>query len=283
VRRLIVTATGPQALIQDLGRPGSAHLGVPPSGALDAPSLTLANRLVGNAENAACLELLMGGFEARAETSCTIAVTGPAVEVSKNARLVDSHRPIHLGPGDTIKIGAPQRGLRCYLAVSGGIQAEKELGSRSTDLLSGIGPAPVEEGDVLELGTPGVPTAEDVIPPVQIPDELVVPIFLGPRDDWFPDPRKQLTEGRWTISDRSNRVGARLDGTALERQEEGELASEGMITGAVQVPPNGLPVVFLNDHPTTGGYPVIGVVPGSHLPHIAQARPGVRVRFRPVD
>lgn len=281
MRQLTVLATGPQALVQDLGRPGNAHLGVPPSGALDTPSLTLANRLVGNPENAAGLELLLGGFQARAHESCTIAVTGPAVEVHVNDRLVDSHSPVHLRANDILAIGTPQTGLRSYLAVSGGIDVPAELGSRSTDLLSGIGPAQLQTNDVLPLGTPGVPVGEDVVPPVQVPQELIIPITLGPRDDWFDDPAKQLNEGRWTVSDRSNRVGARLDGTKLDRGG-GELPSEGMITGAVQVPPNGLPVIFLNDHPTTGGYPVIGVVPGGYLAHIAQARPGTKMRFRPL-
>ncbi|GLZ31453.1 allophanate hydrolase [Lentzea sp. NBRC 105346] len=276
-------ATGPQALVQDLGRPGHAHLGVPPSGALDAPSLTLANRLVGNPEDAAGLELLLGGFTARAHGSCTIAVTGPSAEIRKNGRLVDSHAPIHLAEDDVVQVGTPRTGLRCYLAASGGIDVDKQLGSRSTDVLSGIGPAPLKVDDVLPLGTPGVPTGEDVVPPVNAPQELAIPIVLGPRDDWFEQPAEQLRRGRWTMSDRSNRVGARLDGTALQRKQNGELPSEGLVTGAVQIPPNGLPVIFLNDHPTTGGYPVIGVVPAGYLPHIGQARPGVKVRFQPVE
>lgn len=283
MRALTVLATGPQALVQDLGRPGNAHLGVPPSGALDAPSLKLANRLVGNAEDAAGLELLLGGFKARAHVSCTVAVTGPAVEVRVNDRLVDSHGPVHLDQDDVLTIGTPKTGLRCYLAVSGGVVLPAELGSRSTDLLSGIGPEQLRTNDVLPLGTPGIPVGEDVVPPTRVPEDLLLPIVLGPRDDWFEDPKTQLTQGSWTVSDRSNRVGTRLDGTALTRKNEGELPSEGLVTGAVQVPPNGLPVVFLNDHPTTGGYPVIGVVPVTALPQMAQARPGTRVRFRPLD
>ncbi|MFD5831529.1 biotin-dependent carboxyltransferase family protein [Lentzea sp. NPDC060358] len=281
-RTVTILTTGPQALIQDLGRPGNAHLGVPPSGAVDPRSLTLANRLVGNDETAAGLELLLGGLTLTAGTSCTIAVTGPPTEVRVDGRLADSHHPVHLEPGQTLAIGTPATGLRTYLALSGGIDVEEELGSRSTDLLSGIGPDPLRDNDVLRLGTPGTPRGADVVPPHHAPETLVVPILLGPRDDWFEDAETQLRQGSWTVSDRSNRVGTRLHGTKLNRRD-GEIPSEGMVTGAVQVPPDGQPVVFLNDHPTTGGYPVIGVVDRDHLRFLGQARPGTRIGFRPAD
>ncbi|WP_112262781.1 5-oxoprolinase subunit C family protein [Lentzea terrae] len=281
-RSVTILHTGPQALIEDLGRPGNAHLGVPPSGAVDPYSLKLANRLVGNAETAAGLELLLGGLKIRANGSCTVAVTGPATEVRVNGRLADSHQPVHLEAEAVLEIGAPQTGLRNYLAISGGIDVPEELGSRSTDLLSGIGPDPLQDNDVLPLGTPNVPAGADVVPPHQVPQTLVIPILLGPRDDWFDDAETQLQQGSWTVSERSNRVGARLNGTKLNRRD-GEIPSEGVITGAVQVPPDGQPVVFLNDHPTTGGYPVIGVVDRDHLRFLGQARPGTSVRFRPID
>lgn len=281
-RSVTILQTGLQALIEDLGRPGNAHLGVPPSGAIDPDSLKLANRLVGNAETAAGLELLLGGLKVRANVSCTVAVTGPATELRVNGKLADSHQPVYLHPEAVLEIGAPQTGLRCYLAISGGIDTPLELGSRSTDLLSGIGPDPLRDNDVLPLGTPNVPVGADVVLPHQALQTLVIPILLGPRDDWFDDAETQLQQGSWTVSDRSNRVGARLCGTKLNRRD-GEIPSEGMITGAVQVPPDGQPVVFLNDHPTTGGYPVIGVVDRDHLRFLGQARPGTSVRFRPIS
>ncbi|MEV6712305.1 biotin-dependent carboxyltransferase family protein [Lentzea sp. NPDC051208] len=281
-RTVTIIRTGPQALVEDLGRPGNAHLGVPPSGALDQESLKLANRLVGNPEGAAGLELLLGGLALKAHASCTVAVTGPATEVRVDGRLADSHHPIHLKQDEVLEIGTPQTGLRNYLALSGGIEVDEELGSRSTDLLSGIGPDPLRDNDVLHLGTPNLPEGADVVPPHNALQTLVIPIRLGPRDDWFDDAETQLRQGSWTVSDRSNRVGARLNGTTLNRHD-GEIPSEGMITGAVQVPPDGQPVIFLNDHPTTGGYPVIGVVDNDHLRFLGQARPGTEVRFRPVD
>ncbi|WP_410647597.1 biotin-dependent carboxyltransferase family protein [Amycolatopsis sp. cmx-4-54] len=281
MRSLEVVATGPLALVQDLGRPGFAHLGVPPSGALDVPALKLANRLVGNDEAAAGVECLFGGLRLRATTSCTIAVTGPAVTVELDGRPVGSHTPVWLTAGQVLAIGAPATGLRCYLAVSGGITVEEELGSRSRDVLSEIGPAPLKAGDVLPLGTPSVSGGADVVPPTVAPAELVVLIDPGPRAQWFENPASGLAK-TWTVTAESNRVGLRLDGPALTRAAdyaERELPSEGLLTGAVQVPPNGLPVVFLADHPTTGGYPVAAVVRQASLPALAQVRPGTLLRF----
>ncbi|MEU3767027.1 biotin-dependent carboxyltransferase family protein [Amycolatopsis keratiniphila] len=281
MRALEVVETGPLALIQDLGRPGYAHLGVPPSGALDVPALKLANRLVGNAEDAAGVESLFGGLRLRATTSCTVAVTGPYVAVEVDGRPVGSHAPVWLAAGQVVAIGAPATGLRCYLAVSGGITVDAELGSRSRDVLSEIGPAPLKKGDVLPLGTPRVSGGADVVLPTTAPAELIVRVDPGPRAHWFEDPAAGLAK-TWTVTAESNRVGLRLDGPALTRADEyaeRELPSEGLLTGAVQVPPNGLPVVFLADHPTTGGYPVAAVVRQASLPALAQARPGTLLRF----
>jgi biotin-dependent carboxylase-like uncharacterized protein len=284
-RSVTVLETGPQALVQDLGRPGNAHLGVPPSGALDPPALRLANRLVGNPEGAAGIETLLGGLRLRAECSCTVAVTGPGVGVTAAGRDVGSHVPVHLGAGGELTIGPPELGLRCYVGISGGIEVPPQLGSRATDVLSGIGPDPLRAGDVLPLGDPvGLPIGADELAPEQPPDRLVVPVLLGPRDDWFDDPGGQLAGAEWTVSPQSNRVGVRLTGATLRRAArytDRELASEGVVTGAVQVPAGGRPVIFLADHPTTGGYPVIGVVRPEALPALGQARPGTRIRFRP--
>ncbi|MGV9361531.1 5-oxoprolinase subunit C family protein [Amycolatopsis sp. NPDC003731] len=280
MRSLEVLDPGRYALVEDLGRPGYAHLGVAPSGALDQVSLRLANRLVGNAEDAAGIEALFGGLSVRFTAAVTAAVTGPAVDVRIDGRPAGSHAPLAIRAGQTLTLGTPSAGLRCYLAVSGGVAVEPVLGSRSRDVLSGIGPSPLSRGDVLPLGTPGIPAGADVVVPVRAPGELVVPVTLGPRDDWFADPAGGLSAG-WTVTAESNRVGLRLDGTPLRRAVDGELPSEGVVTGAIQVPPSGLPVVFLADHPTTGGYPVAAVVKTAALSALAQARPGTRIRFRP--
>ena len=281
MRALEVLATGPLALVQDLGRPGYAHLGVPPSGALDVGALRLANRLAGNPEDAAGIETLLGGLSVRATASCTVAVTGPVVAVTVDGRDAGSHAAVALRAGQTLTIGTPARGLRCYLAVSGGIDGPAELGSRSRDVLSGIGPEPLATGAKVPLGpVTGVPAGADVVVAPPSPDRLVVPVGLGPRDDWLADAAGGLGVW-WTVTAESNRVGLRLDGPPLRRARTGELPSEGVLTGAVQVPPNGLPVVFLADHPTTGGYPVVAVVRRGSLDALAQARPGTQVRLHP--
>ncbi|HJP77418.1 MAG TPA: biotin-dependent carboxyltransferase family protein [Pseudonocardiaceae bacterium] len=286
MRTVAILATGPQVLVQDLGRPGFAHLGVPPSGALDGPALRLANRLVGNEESLAGLEILLGGLRLRAESSCVVAVTGPSTSITVDGRQRDTHAPIHLSTGDELTLAQPVDGLRNYLTVNGGIAVEAELGSRSTDVLSGIGPDAVQAGDVLPVGEPqGPPTGADQLAAAATPAELTLPVLLGPREDWFDDPAAQLRDGSWRVSPESNRIGLRLTGPALRRAEEyagRELPSEPVITGAVQVPANGRPVVFLADHPTTGGYPVLGVVPAADLAALAQVRPGTVVLLRPV-
>ena len=284
-RQVEVLDPGTSALIEDMGRPGYAHLGVAPSGAVDAPALRLANRLAGNAETDAGIEAMLGGLSLLARCSCTVAVTGPPVPVWVDERAAGSHTPLHLAPGQILRLGVPETGLRCYVAVSGGLAAAVELGSRSTDVLSGIGPAQLRPGDLLPLGDArGVPTGADEVLAQVRTAELAVPVFLGPRDEWFTDPARELDQV-WTVSTDSNRVGIRLDGPRLHRADAcagAELPSEAILTGAIQVPPDGAPVVFLADHPTTGGYPVIATVHPDALPELAQARPGTALRVRPV-
>jgi biotin-dependent carboxylase-like uncharacterized protein len=286
-----VLTAGRLTVVTDLGRPGHAHLGVPHSGALDPGALRLANRLVGNPEGHAGLEVLLGGLELRAETGVTVAVTGPPVPVWRRGphgarRAVGSHRAVHLLAGERLELGVPDAGLRSYLACAGGLDVRVELGSRSTDLLSGLGPPKVADGDRLVLGAAAdaVPADGGPVPVSVPPDRVVVPVLLGPRDDWFADPAGALRDAVWTVGAASNRIGLRLGGPALVRVPErdgAELPSEPMFPGVVQVPPSGQPVVFLADAPTTGGYPVVGVVPVAALGVLAQARPGSQVQLLP--
>ncbi|HEY2097566.1 MAG TPA: biotin-dependent carboxyltransferase family protein [Pseudonocardia sp.] len=285
-----VLRAGRLTVVTDLGRPGHAHLGVPHSGALDPGALRLANRLVGNPEGHAGLEVLLGGVELCAEAGVTVAVTGPPVPVWRVGpagarRAVGSHLAVHLRAGERLVLGVPDAGLRSYLACAGGLDTAVELGSRSTDLLSGLGPPKVTDGDRLVLGAAGAVPADAAPVPVSVPPERVsVPVLLGPRDDWFADPAAALRDTVWTVGSASNRIGLRLGGQALVRVPErdgAELPSEPMCPGAVQVPPSGQPVVFLADAPTTGGYPVVGVVPEAALGLLAQARPGSQVQLLP--
>lgn len=275
---LHVLATGPLTLVQDRGRSGLAHLGVPRAGALDLPAAALANRLVGNDADAAVLEVVLGGLELRAEVACWVAVTGaPApLEVAGVAR--GHGRAERLPAGATLRLGRPRTGVRTYLAVAGGIAVDPVLGSRSTDTLAWLGPPAVRPGVRLPLGRPhAVPRPLDM-PPAHRPGPLRV--TPGPRADWFAsDALDVLCGSTYVVEADSNRVGLRLDGPAPARVRAGELPSEGMVLGAVQVPPSGRPVVFLADHPPTGGYPVLAVVHPDDLWRCAQLRPGERVRF----
>ncbi|MER7670823.1 biotin-dependent carboxyltransferase family protein [Kitasatospora sp. NPDC096128] len=279
-----ITRSGLLTTVQDLGRPGHAHLGVPRSGALDQPAHRLANRLVGNPATAATLETTVLGCAVRVDRAVTVAVAGAPCAVRVDGRPAAWAAPVRLPAGALVEVGPATRGVRSYLAFAGGIAAAPVLGSRSTDLLSGLGPAPVAPGDVLPLGEPaGPPAGVDVVPTPAPPDPLLLPVLPGPRDDWFTARSLTVLAGSgYRVSPTSNRIGLRLDGPPLERAREGELPSEGMVLGAVQVPPDGRPVVFLADHPTTGGYPVIGVVPAAALAAAAQAAPGTPVRFTPM-
>jgi biotin-dependent carboxylase-like uncharacterized protein len=276
-----IVATGPLATVQDLGRAGWAHLAVSPSGAADLGSLRLANRLVGNPDRAAGIEATLGGLAVRAHGPTVVAVTGAPVVVARNGTSVGMGCAIHLRAGDELALGVPGTGLRCYLAVRGGVDVAPQLGSRSTDVLGRLGPPPLAVGQRLALGPdPGRLPAPDQVPLRQPVDPAVLRVRLGPRDDWFSErARATLAGATWRVRSESDRVGVRLDGPALERRRPGELASEGLVSGAVQVPPDGRPLLFLADHPTTGGYPVIAVVLSPDRDGVGQLRPGQAVRF----
>ncbi|MET7641256.1 biotin-dependent carboxyltransferase family protein [Streptomyces sp. NPDC005438] len=288
--RLEVLRPGALTTVQDLGRRGWAHLGVPRSGALDQPALVVANRLVGNPPGAAGLESTLSGCLLRARGALTVAVTGAAGPVRVDGRPAPWGAPVRVPDGAEVEWGTARAGVRGYLAVAGGLAVAEELGSRSTDLLSGLGPEPLRAGDTLPVGTApvgrtGSAGAADWSggAPLPLPEGAVtLRLRLGPRHDWFtPEALRTLGSADYRVSSASNRIGLRTEGPALERCREGELPSEGMVWGAVQVPPDGRPIVFLADHPTTGGYPVVGVVVGADLPLAAQAAPGVTVRFAP--
>jgi KipI family sensor histidine kinase inhibitor len=300
---LDVVNPGMLTLLQDLGRPGVASMGVSGSGALDAVSLREANRLVGNAVGRACLEMTFGGLRIRARGAQVVAVTGaPALVTITRASGVKfpaAHGgAFALDPGDEVEVGPPTSGVRSYLAVRGGFDLEPVLGSLSTDVLAGLGPEPLTAGSVLPVASaerglaavqirdvpaPAVVPAGEPSTAASAPDEVVLDVVLGPRTDWFSADAVALLSGQaWTVSARSNRVGLRLEGDPLTRLITGELPSEGTVSGAIQIPPNGQPVLFLADHPLTGGYPVIGSVATHDLARAGQLPPGSRIRFNPL-
>lgn len=280
-RRVEVLATGALALVEDLGRPGHGASGVGRSGAADRTALRLANRLVANSDGAAGLEVVLGGLAVRADALLTVALAGAPAPADVDGTPVGHHSVVTVHPGQVLRLGVPPTGLRTYLALRGGIAVEPVLGSRSTDVLSGLGPAALAEGDLLPVGPePDAVPRVDVAPVADPPGGTVtLRAVPGPRADRV-DPAA-LAATTWTASSRSDRVGMRLDGEPMERRGggEGELPSEGMVRGAVQVPPGGQPVLFLADHPVTGGYPVTAVVLDADVDRAAQVRPGQPVRF----
>lgn len=277
---LRVIEPGALTTVQDLGRPGWAHLGVPRAGALDRPAAALANRLVGNPESAAVLETTMTGFSFSVERAVLLAVTGAGCELRVGDRAAPTAEPVSAPAGATVRIGPALAGVRSYLAVAGGIAVPPVLGSRSTDTLAWIGPPAVRRGDLLPLGPGGGAQVVGVdAPGSQRPADRVLRLYPGPRADWVTD-LSALHGRRLRVGEASNRVGVRLEGAPLPRAQQRELASEGIVLGAVQLPPSGDPVVFLNDHPTTGGYPVIAVVHPDDLPVCAQVRPGEELTLR---
>ncbi|WJK41636.1 biotin-dependent carboxyltransferase family protein [Solwaraspora sp. WMMA2056] len=277
-----VVRAGALCTVQDRGRPGWAHLGVPRSGALDQPALALANRLVGNPPDAAGLEITLTGCQLRLPAGGTVAITGAPAAIRLAGRPAGFLSCVPVPAGAHLDVGPARYGVRSYLAVAGGIAVPPVLGSRSTDLLAGIGPPVVRDGTVLPVGD--APTTADGPPPADpVPwsapaDPLRLTVRLGPRADWFTEAAlRRLLGTPYLVSPVSNRIGVRLTGAPLTRRVPDELPSEGLVLGAVQVPADGQPLIFLADHPTTGGYPVIGVV--DDVTGLAQARPGTTVEF----
>lgn len=284
MRAIEVLTASRATYVEDLGRPGYGAVGVGVSGAADLVSHRLANRLVGNPESDATIEVTFGGLSFVARAHLTIAVTGAPCPITVAGRAADHASPIYLAPGDTVTLGTPTAGLRTYVAVRGGIAVDPVLGSRSWDSLAQLGPEPLAPGSIVPIGeAPGVGTGGIDHAPSRVPtlEPITVRVIPGPRDEWVEF--DQLLTRDWQVSSRSDRVGVRLEGTPLERRPayaDKELASEGVVRGSIQVPAGGLPVLFLADHPITGGYPVMGVIREADIDLIAQARPGQVIRFR---
>ncbi|UTX52863.1 carboxyltransferase domain-containing protein [Leucobacter aridicollis] len=288
---LRVVDAGLQTLVQDAGRLGAAAMGVGRAGTAIRRSYRLGNALVGNAPGAAALELSHGGFAADALATTVLALTGATragrVTGPFGARNVPHGAPFRLSAGERLTLGAAERGLRSILSLRGGIGGDAFLGSRARDTLAELGPAPVAVGDEIRPAgaatyAVGAPTGQD--PDLPAPgDVTTLRVILGPRDDWFDaEAVARLTGQSWMVAPQSDRVGVRLAGEPLRRDEAHagvELPSEGVVLGALQVPPDGQPVLFLADHPLTGGYPVIAVVHDDDVDLAAQLTPGSAVRF----
>ncbi|MEH7827867.1 urea amidolyase family protein [Gemmobacter denitrificans] len=274
-------------LVQDAGRSGQAHLGVARSGALDLPALRAANARLGNAPDLPALEITLGPTRLTVDEPATLALAGAAdavwIETATQRLTVDHARPFALDPGEVLAIAAPAAGMRSYLALRGGFDVPRVLGSAATDTLAGFGPPALTAGSVL----PFAHTPARAVDPFSAqnttlprPGELItLPVTLGPRTDWFPaDQVASFLAQDWLVTDQMSRSGLRLQGTALTRAPR-ELPSEGTDPGAIQIPHSGQPVLFLADHPLTGGYPVIATLLPDALALAGQIPPGARIRF----
>jgi biotin-dependent carboxylase-like uncharacterized protein len=284
---LRVVSAGGIGMIQDLGRVGMQRFGVPVSGALDSVSLRIANALVGNAEDAAGLEIFYQGptLEIDAQTARLAAVSAPLeVLAGGRRRAVPAGRSVLLERGERVAVGACAGTLVAYLAVEGGFTLPDVLGSASTFVRAGFGGIegrPLKKGDVLPLALAAAPERpERSAPQWDLAPPARVRIVFGPQDDYFTERGKRtLTRSAYTVSARSDRIGMRLEGPVVEHAKGFDIVSDGTVAGSIQVPGNGLPIVLLADRPTTGGYPKIATVASADLPALARLRPGAQIGF----
>lgn len=280
--RVTIESVGAATLVQDLGRHGLAAWGVARSGAADRRALRLANRLVGNHDAAAGLECLLGGLAVVADDPVSIAVTGARCAVSVDGTRRGQDMAVRVRAGQRLDVGTVSAGLRVYVAVRGGVAATAVLGSRSYDTLGDLGPRPLRPADVVDVGSAAGcgPAWFDQVAVLEPTGAAHVRATLGPRDNWFAtDAVEELWRATWQVTGDSDRVGLRLHGPTLSRRA-GDLPSEPVLPGAVQVPADGRPIILGPDSGTTGGYPVVAVVDDEDLDQLGQLRPGDSVRFR---
>lgn len=292
---LEITSPGLHSVLQDMGRPGQTGQGVSRSGALDLGALRSANRAVGNPSDMACVESVLGGLSFICHGRAVIAITGALTPITiTNASglqwQASNYQPIELEAGDRVSLGSPKAGLRSYLAIRGGFDVTPVLGSLSTDTLAQLGPEALATGDRLGFTAPvtGTSVSLNEAPAFELPTTaniVTLDVVMGPRTDWFTeDAIERLSSQLWRVTSQSNRVGIRLAGeTPLTRSNHQELPSEGTSVGAIQVPASGQPVLFLADHPLTGGYPVIASVASYHLDLAGQIPVNAQIRFNPLD
>lgn len=289
-----VLGCGLPVLVQDLGRANMAVQGVSLSGALDHGNFKLANRIVGNPAGAAALEIAPAGFSFKVLGRAVMAFTGaPAVVSVKSADgsvfAAQFNAPVALDDGDVVSLETPQCGTRSYLVMRGGFAVAPVLGSVSTDTLAQIGPAVLSAGDGIAVNSAGIkasvlPGEQPVFAMPHACETVTLDIYMGPRTDWFTAEAVQsFLSQSWQVTPQSSRVGIRLSGAPLERSNRNELPSEATLRGALQVPASGQPVLFLSDHPLTGGYPVIANVAAHHLDLAGQIPVGAHIRFNALN
>jgi len=286
-----VVKAGTLTTVQDAGRHGFRHLGVGSAGALDGYSSQVANLLVGNGANVALLEMTLTGPTLRFDHAARIAIAGAEVDVSVDGLALPGWRPIDLPAGTELRMGACRRGVRAYLAVPGGFEVPRVLGSASTDLRAGFGGCEgraLRARDVLQMAGAVVevealriaPWWIDLQPDLDLAHETVAHLLPG-RD--ATSPADAITIQAWRVAAASDRQGLRLEGPPLTLTDARDRISEPVTPGTVQLPPDGQPIVLLADAQTIGGYPRIGHVASADLPRLAQCRPGDVLHFTMID
>jgi biotin-dependent carboxylase-like uncharacterized protein len=274
MNRIRVLSPGLQTTVQDLGRFGWAHFGVSASGAADALAFRAANLLVGNTENAAALEMTLSGAELEFESPSVIALTG-----SDFGSGLPLWTAVALKAGDVVRCGATRSGARCYLAVRGGLAVSKAMGSASVHVMSGVGGRPLRKGDTLPIGEDFVRRARiGAVPPNFGDPAGTLRVTPAPQAAWFGD---DLYGGAYTVAEESNRMGLRLRGHAIP-SPGGHMLTEGVPLGAIQVPPDGQPIVLFVEHQTTGGYPKPANVISADFWRLGQLRPRDEISFERV-
>ncbi|HET8947258.1 MAG TPA: biotin-dependent carboxyltransferase family protein [Candidatus Polarisedimenticolia bacterium] len=288
-RRLEVIAPGLQTTVQDRGRPGHARFGVSAAGAADPLAYALANRLAGNEAGAAALEMTLLGATLRFDAEAVVALAGADMRAEIDGLPFPCWQSRRVPAGAVLKCGAAAAGARTYLAVAGGFDLPLFLGSRSTHLpshLGGLEGRALRRGDRLPLGSAGGHGERTLTRGAleRLAPRPTLRVTPGPQAARFTAPARRLFEtAEFVVSAASDRMGIRLDGTVVPTPGEGRMPSEGMPLGAVQVPPDGAPILLFVDHQTTGGYPVIASVAAADAWRAGQLRPGARVRFETID
>ena len=269
---ILIQSPGMFTTVQDLGRPGHGIQGVSRAGAADPLALRIGNRILGNIDNAAALEMTLLGGTFAFPDGARIALTG-----GRPAGL-PSYEVIDVEPGQALRIGPIETGARCYLCVRGGIAAPLVAGSASTHVLSGLGGAPLKKGDVLIIGKASDPSVHKPIPSELTTYSHLLRVTRGPQASQFEE--TAFYNNDYEISPDSNRMGLRLEGPPVEGPQHGQMTTEGVPLGAIQIPANGQPIILFVDQQTTGGYPKIANIITADIPSTAQLRPRDRVRFQ---
>jgi antagonist of KipI len=276
--------------VQDLGREGLGSMGVSPSGAADAVSLRMGNRLVGNAEGAAGLEMTLLGGTFEFPDGAVLALAGSDFDATLDGKPVELWTAFEAKPGQTLKLGPTRTGARCYLCIRGGIEVKAFLGSASTHILSGLGGfegRALRKGDVLKIGAASGSARKQRLSARALREmqpRKVLRVTPGPQDDWFPEASQRVFyESAYRVAEETNRMGIRLQGASVAKAADRELTSEGVSLGAVQVPEGGLPIILFVEQQTTGGYPKIANVISADFHSLGQLRPRDEIRFERVE